>query len=182
MPVLISLLRGVNVGGNNMVKMEALRALYVSLGLRDPQTYVQSGNVVFHTKERNVKRVASRIEDAIEKKFAFRPEVVVRTTPELKDVLTRNPFAKRREIEPGKLLITFLTDPPAVELREAILDLKPENEEVRIDGREIYIHFPGGMGHSKLWYGLGRLLKDTGTGRNLNTVRKLVEMAEKVDG
>jgi uncharacterized protein (DUF1697 family) len=182
MPVLISLLRGVNVGGNNMIRMEALRALYVALGLRDPQTYVQSGNVVFHTKEHDVKRVAKRIEDAIEKKFGFRPEVVVRTTSELKGVLARNPFVKRKEIHPSKLLITFLTEPPGVELREAILDLRPEKEELRIDGREIYIHFPDGMGHSKLWYGLGRLLKDTGTGRNLNTVRKLVEMAEKLDG
>jgi uncharacterized protein (DUF1697 family) len=71
MAVIVSMLRGVNVGGHNMVKMEALRALYESIGLRDPQTYVQSGNVVFRTDVRNVAAVATKIEDAIERSCWF---------------------------------------------------------------------------------------------------------------
>ena len=66
MPVVISLLRGVNVGGHNLMRMEALREVYESLGLQNSQTYVQSGNVVFRTKERNLPRLTKQIEDAIE--------------------------------------------------------------------------------------------------------------------
>lgn len=180
MPVIISMLRGVNVGGHNLIKMDALRALYASLGLRDAQTYVQSGNVVFQTEERNLLQLTKRIEDAIEKKFGFRPEIIVRTGSEIKSVLARNPFAKRGDIEPGKLLINFLVGAPSPAVCDTILSLKLGPEEVRIDGREIYIYFPDGMGRSKLWPAVGKALKNSGTGRNLNTVQKLVEMAEKL--
>src|SRR5665811_2227083 len=104
MPVIISMLRGVNVGAHNRIKMDALRALYESLGLRDPQTYVQSGNVVFRTDKRDLVALAKRIEDAIEQGFGFRPTVILRTSGELREVIARNPFAKRRGIEPTKLL------------------------------------------------------------------------------
>jgi uncharacterized protein (DUF1697 family) len=69
MPVLISMLRGVNLVHHNRIKMDVLRALYVSLKLEDPRTYVQSGNVIFRTKEKNATRLAKRIQDAISRKF-----------------------------------------------------------------------------------------------------------------
>ena len=181
MPVLISMLRGVNVGGNHMIKMDALRSLYASLGFRDVQTYVQSGYVVFVTNERNRKAFARKIEVAIQKNFGFHPEVILRTTSELKDVLARNPFAMRRGIEPGKLLINFMTSPQSSEVCDAILQLKLGSEDVRIDGREIYIYFPDGMGRSKTWPAITKKLKNPGTGRNLNTAVKLLEMAEKLE-
>ena len=101
MTVVISMLRGVNVGGHNKIKMDALRDLYESLGLRDAQTYVQSGNVVFRTDAKDLAALAKRIEDAIERKFGFRPGVILRTTSDLRDVIARNPFAKRRESTPA---------------------------------------------------------------------------------
>ncbi len=96
------MLRAVNVGGHNLIRMEALRTVYESLGLQDSQTYVQSGNVVFRTTERNLPRLTKQIEDAIERAFGFRPAVIVRTPAELRDVIARNPFAERRGIEPNK--------------------------------------------------------------------------------
>ena len=80
MAAIISMLRAVNVGGHNKVSMEALRALYESLGLRNPQTYVQSGNVVFRSEAENLEALAEKIEKAIERKFGFRPTVILRTT------------------------------------------------------------------------------------------------------
>src|ERR1700736_3990401 len=107
MPAIVSMLRGVNVGGHNMIKMDALRALYESLGLRDAQTYVQSGNVVFTTKLENPVLISKKIEDGIERAFGFRPNVIVRSALEMRDVIRRNPFAKRAGIEPPKLVVTF---------------------------------------------------------------------------
>src|SRR5258708_1641774 len=112
MPAVISMLRGVNVGGHRKVGMEALRTLYESLGFEDPQTYIQSGNVVFRTKARDLVAVAARIEDAIGESYGFRPDVILRTAAELRDAITRNPFAARPGIDPAKLLVMFLSRHP----------------------------------------------------------------------
>ena len=181
-PVVISMLRGVNVGGHNKIKMDALRELCESLGLRGVQTYVQSGNVVFRTDTKDLAALAKRIEDAIERKFGFRPGVTLRTSSDLRDTIARNPFAKRREIDASKLIVTFLAAEPNRETRDEILEIKTGPEEVRIGGREIYIYFPDGMGQSKLWPVIDKALKKSGTGRNWNTVTKLLEMAEKLEG
>jgi uncharacterized protein (DUF1697 family) len=182
MAVVISMLRGVNVGGHNQIKMEALRALYESLGLRDVQTYVVSGNVVFRTKERNLVALAKRIEDAIEQGFGFRPAVIVRTTSELRGAIAKNPFAKRRGIDPGKLLVTFLADDPSADSRDKVLKIKADPEELFIDGRHVYIYFPNGMGRTKLsWAAIGKMLGTSATGRNWNSVIKLLEIAEKLE-
>ncbi|MGH9731305.1 MAG: DUF1697 domain-containing protein, partial [Candidatus Acidiferrales bacterium] len=150
MGVMISMLRGVNVGGHNMIKMEELRKVYESLKLRDCQTYVQSGNVVFRTDERDLAALRERIEKKIEMRFGFRPDVIVRTAGELRDVIARNPFAGRRGVEPGKLLVTFLASEPSKEARAKELAMKFEPEELRLSGRELYIYFPMGMGKTKL--------------------------------
>src|SRR5436190_4280988 len=164
--VIISMLRGVNLASHNRMKMEALRVLYESLGLRDPQTYVQSGNVVFKTQERNLVRLSKKIEDGIEQTFGFRPRVIVRTPSELRSVIARNPFAKRRGIEPNRLLVTFLAGDPSPEARDKALNLKTDPEELRLDGREFYMYFPSGMARPKVsWVSIEKMLQTPGTGR-----------------
>src|SRR5205807_4423460 len=91
MGVIISMLRGVNVGGHNKIKMDALRALYESLGLLDAETHIQSGNVLFRTRMRDHVLLAKTIENGIEEGFGFRPSVIVRTPSELRDAIARNP-------------------------------------------------------------------------------------------
>jgi uncharacterized protein (DUF1697 family) len=182
MPVLISMLRGVNVGPHNRIKMDALRALYESLRLEDPRTYVQSGNVLFRTKEKNLDQLSKKIQDAIEKKFKFRPDVVVRTAAELKKVIAATPFAGRPDLEPGKILVTFLAAEPAHEAEANLAKFKDYPEELHLSGREMYIYFPDGAGKSKLpWSSVEKLLKVTGTARNWNSVTKMLEMAEEME-
>jgi uncharacterized protein (DUF1697 family) len=181
MAVIISMLRGVNVGAHNRVKMDALRALYEALKLRDPRTYVQSGNVIFETKEQDLARLSKRIEKAIEQTFGFRADVILRTAPELRDVVARNPFADRPDIQPGKLLVTFLARDPGVEAAQKVLQIKTEPEELRIDGRELYIYFPNGQGRTKMsWAAVERALQTPCTGRNWNSVTKMLELAESL--
>ena len=182
MAVIISLLRGVNVGGHHKIKMDALRALYESLGLRDVQTYVQSGNVIFRAERRDLTLLAKQIEDGIEKRFGFRPDAIVRTPSDFRKVVAGNPFAARRDIEPGKLLVTFLAKDPGAEARQSLLKIKTDPEELRISGRELYIYFPNGMGRSKLTgAAIEKALKTPGTARNWNTVSKLLEIAESLE-
>jgi len=149
MTVFVSLLRGVNVGGHNRIKMEPLRDLYESLGLRNAQSLLQSGNVIFKTKERNLVRLTTRIEGGIERTFGFRPDVIVRTVSDLRDVIARNPFATRPGIDPSGLLVTFLAADPGAAARDKVLAIKADPEELHIHSRELFIYFPNGMARPK---------------------------------
>jgi uncharacterized protein (DUF1697 family) len=181
MAAVVSMLRGVNLGTRRM-KMEQLRALYETLGLRGAQTYVQSGNVVFRSANRGLENLAKRIEDAIEQEFGFSSDVILRTAADMRDVVSRNPFEGREGIEPGKLLVWFLASDPGEEARVKVRAVPADPEEVRIDGRELYIYFPNGMARPKLsMAACQRALKIPGTGRNWNTVVKLLEMAEALE-
>jgi len=182
MPAIISMLRGVNVGGHNKIKMDALRALYESLKLQSPQTYVQSGNVIFLSPEKNLLRLSQRIQDGIHRKFGFRPEVVLRTSSEFRNVIAKNPFANRRGLDPSKLLVTFLASDPGPQARTAILEIDTRGEELHVHGNELYIYFPNGIGKTKLsWPLIDKTLKTSGTGRNWNSVTKMLERAENLE-
>ena len=181
MTAIICLLRGVNVGGHNKIGMDALRDLCVSLKLCNPQTYIQSGNVVFGSAETDLAKLSARIEAVIEKRLAFRPRVVLRTADEMREIAKRNPFATRKNLDPAKLAVSFLAEAPAAELGKRLSEIKVGPEELRLIGRELYLYFPDGMGRSKLPAVLDRTLKIPATARNWNTVTKLLAMAEKLE-
>jgi uncharacterized protein (DUF1697 family) len=173
------MLRGVNVGGHNRIKMDVLRDLCASLQLECAQTYVQSGNVVFLSEQKNLAALAKGIEDAIDKKSGFRPDVVLRSAAEMKKVIRKNPFAGRKDVEPRKLLVVFLANAPAKTARDALAKFDTRGEELQFAGSELYIYFRNGQGQTKLsWVGLEKVVNSSFTGRNWNTVTKLLEMAE----
>jgi uncharacterized protein (DUF1697 family) len=179
--IAVGLLRGVNVGGNNKIRMEALRAVCESLGFEEPRTLIQSGNVVFRTRQRNLRQLARRLEHALEREHGFRPAVVLRTLAEMRDVRSRNPFAAHPDLDPAKLLVTFLAQRPSASACEKVRAMKIDPEQLRLDGREMFIYFPLGMGRSRLPLAqIEKTLGTIGTGRNWNTVRKLIEIAEQM--
>jgi uncharacterized protein (DUF1697 family) len=182
MSVLISMLRGINLGKHRRVKMDDLRAIYESLQLRDVQTYLQSGNVVFRTKDRDPALLTKRLENAIARAFGFHSDVIARTVSEMKTVVAGNPFAERRGIDPSKLLVTFLATDPGDSARERVRSIKTDPEELHIDGRELYVYFPNGVGRSKLpSSAIEKALKTPATARNWNTVAKLLEIGERLE-
>ena len=178
----ISLLRAINVGGNRLIKMDALRALYESLGLAPARTHLQSGNVVFRAPARELPRLPARLSKAIEQTFGFHVDVIVRTAGEMRDVIRRNPFAGRNAVEPNRLLVYCLSADPTPEARAKALALPPTPEELRLDGRQLYIYYPNGVGKATLQLAaLERALAVQGTGRNWNTITRLVEIAEALN-
>ena len=179
MPVLVSLLRGINVGGHNQLKMDTLRDLYQSLGFERVQSYVQSGNVLFWTKDKDVPAIASHIRQAIEKSAGFGPEIILRTRAEMETVVACNPFQGRDDISPSKLLVTFFAHKPSAEAIATVNEMNLPPEEFKMLGRELYVYFPEGAGRSKFpAVRIGKILNVPGTARNWNTVLKLVEMAK----
>ena len=162
----VALLRGINVGGNNIIKMVDLRRCFEGMGFDAVATYIQSGNVVF-ASNLSEKTVRTRLEKALTEKLGKPADVVVRTAAELNAVLMGNPFP---QVLPAKVGVFLMTD----RVDQALLDrvVAPTGEDVRPGHRELYIHFPNGMGRSKL-----KIPNAVGTVRNINTVAKLVALA-----
>jgi len=181
MSVIICMLRAVNLPGHNQIKMDALRGLCESMGLEGVRSYLQSGNVIFRTKEPSLERLAEKIHKGLERKFKISTDVILRTKAELKSAMDRNPFAERRGIEPSRLLVYFIARDPGREVRERVVAMKSEPEELHVSGRELYIYYPNGMARPKLsWSVLEKALETRGTGRNWNSVRQMFEMAEEL--
>jgi uncharacterized protein (DUF1697 family) len=182
MGVVISLLRGVNLASHRRIKMDALRGLYESLGLRDVRSYLQSGNLVFRADDLNSAALARRIESGIERSFGFHTDVILRTPADLRNVIARNPFGRRRDVEPSKLLVTFLAADPTPQAVAAMHSMNTAPEEVHIAGREIYVYYPNGMARPKISFvQVEKALKTSATGRNWNTVTRLLEISEQME-
>lgn len=182
MAVFVALLRAVNVGGTGKLPMAELRALCHELGFTDVTTYVQSGNAVFRTRQTDERRVAERLADGIERTFGFRPAVLLRTPAELRRVVRANPFAATRGVEPARLLVLFLAERPSRAAASRLESVRKVREELRLLGRELYVWFPDGMGRSKLTTAALERALGPGTGRNWNSVTRLLAMAEELEG
>jgi uncharacterized protein (DUF1697 family) len=175
------MLRGINVGGHNKIKMDVLRALYESLGLRNVRSHLQSGNVIFESEHSDRFRLAAQIENSIEKVFGFRPKIIFRTCAELKEVIGKNPFSDSQDRDPSRLHVMFLLSDPGNEAKESLQRVNTAPEELHMIGQEIYLYYLNGMGRSKLTSTLiEKKLKIYGTARNWNTVTKLLEVAEAI--
>jgi uncharacterized protein (DUF1697 family) len=162
--------------------MEALRELYKSLGLHNPRTHIQSGNVIFGSKERDLKTLANRISKALQSDLGVKAEVVLRSATELEDVIVRNPFRDRSGIAPNRLHVFFLSHAPAPQALDDVRKLNGGPEEFHLDGRELYGYFPNGMGETKVQpAAIDRALKVPATARNWNTVNKLLELARELE-
>lgn len=171
MTVFVALLRAVNVGGTGSLPMAELKAICEGLGFSDVKTYIQSGNVLFRSDEAE-KTVEERLDEALGKTMGKRPGVMVRSRKELDKLAADAPFPKAK---PNFLLVYFLPEKPPGDALEKMV--APDGEEAKLAYREIYVHYPNGSGRSKL-----KLALKTGTSRNLNTVRKLAEMAAAMEG
>ena len=167
MTTYIALLRAVNVGGTGKLPMADLRALCEKAGFIDVRTYIQSGNVVFSSKL-SASNARVTLEAALAKRLAKATQVLIRTADELEAVIAANPFP---EAESNRLIVLFLSREESASVLD---DWKiPGREQIALIGRELFLHYPDGMGQSKLKVPFS----DQGTARNLNTVRALLEMA-----
>jgi uncharacterized protein (DUF1697 family) len=180
MTAVVALFRGINVGGNHKVRMDELKALHVTLGLRDVVSYIQSGNVVFTSEDEEAAHLRKRIEEEFEKTFGFRSEALLRTSAELNEIIARSPFEGQSDKEPKWIAVTFLADHPESTAQEALLNSYAGPEEIHFHGKEMYIYYTEGMGRSKLTNNfIEKKLKTVGTTRNWNTILQLQAMMQR---
>jgi uncharacterized protein (DUF1697 family) len=174
----VALLRGVNMAGHKTVPMAALRAWAEKLGLRDVRTLLQSGNLVFRGGTKRGAALEAALEAAALRGLKIETDFVVRTSEELAAIVARNPFPAAAERDPAHLVVVFLKTAPAPAAVAALAAAIPGREELRADGRQLYIVYPDGMGTSKLNAALiDRKLGISGTARNWNTVLKIAALA-----
>lgn len=164
MTVYIALLRAVNVGGTGKLPMADLVRIAESVGFRRVKTYLASGNLIFESAE-SEEEVKTKLADQLSEYAGKHVTVFVRTAAELASVLSANPFPDRA---PNRTGVIFLDDPPPADLEV----VAPAGEEVQAGTREVFVHYPQGMGRSKLKMSIGK----KGTARNINTVTRLVAM------
>jgi uncharacterized protein (DUF1697 family) len=174
----VALLRAVNLGPHNKVAMADLRALAMALGLREPTTLLQSGNLVFQSG-RTPAQLERLLEKAISGRFGSAIDVMVRSATDLAEAVAGNPFHPEAKIDPAHLLLGFLKDAPP---RAAVTSLQRAitgREQVQVKGRHAYFVYPDGVGNSKLTPAVIALhLATAVTARNWNTVMKVSALLE----
>ena len=166
----VALLRGINVGGKNMLPMGALVEIFEGAGCTEVRTYINSGNVVFAAGAEVVKRVARVVEGEIEKRFGFRAPVVVRTAEEMARVGERHLLAGESANAKGKaqrdkqggegagleargdksLYVAFLAEEPGAERVGKLDPKRSPGDEFVVRGREVYLRLGNGAGETKL--------------------------------
>jgi uncharacterized protein (DUF1697 family) len=176
----LALLRGINVSGHNMIKMEALKTTLENIGFQNVQTYIQSGNVFIDTDEENAAKVGFQIKQEIFKVFGHEVPIVVIGEADLKACLKNNPFLKEKELDTKKLYVAFVS----MELQsDRINDLKISQfkpDEASIDASRIYIKYAVGAGKTRFDQKyIEKRLNVTATIRNWNTVTQLLKMYEE---
>jgi uncharacterized protein (DUF1697 family) len=177
MTAFVAMLRGVNVGARNKIKMADLQELFVGLGHTAVVTYIQSGNVVFKSRSKSSTAVAHAVEERITRDLGLDVRVLVRTHDEMAKVARSNPFLKSCA-EVARLHVTFLAGKPDAELVRAVSAFDAGVDELRVVGREVYLHCPNGYGNTKINNGFfEKRLQAIATTRNWNTVTKLIDLA-----
>lgn len=185
MTVYIALLRGINVGGKNVIKMADLKRVFESIGLCEVKTYIQSGNVLFKSNE-SEESLCSKIEHEIEAVFGIPVKVILRTSMELERVISNCPFSNdevtEAEIlsEVESLYVALLAHNPLKENIEHIDVYRSESDKYHIAGRDIYLLFHHSIRNSKLANNLNKLNVST-TVRNWKTLSKLASLAKAME-
>lgn len=170
------MLRGINVGGQKLIKMEDLKQLYVSWGFENVQTYIQSGNVIFDSSGKNISGLAKKIEKNIKSSFGFEVNVLIRTKEDFLNIIRDNPF-RADKIE--NIYITFLSETPLKIPFDEINKVKDATEKYFFSEKEIYLFCPNGYGKTKLSNNyFEKKLKVFATTRNLKTINKLFLLTE----
>jgi len=182
MTVYIGMLKGINVGKSRRMKMEDFRMLLERIGLKGVETYIQSGNVIFEAEEEE-DSVRKSIEEGIEAEFGFEAAVIVRKASELKNLIEGCPFTPEEILqyeesndEGESFYVALLTEEPSAETVRKLESLRTENDDFRINGRDVYILLRHSIRKSKMAASLQKL-EEGSTVRNWKTLNKLNELA-----
>jgi len=178
----ISLLRGINVSGKRILKMETLSRLYSEMGLKNIKTYIQSGNVIFQTSNQKTIDLEKQISENILNQFKIEVPIIVLNFKELQTIFTQNPFLNERNEDISKLHLTLLSELPTQEKLNQLTDIQFFPSEYHIYKKSIYLFCPEGYSKTKLTNTFfENKLKIKATTRNWKTMNEIWTLAKNID-
>ena len=175
----IALFRGINVGGHRRLPMKELVVELEKLDLSDVNTYIQSGNAIFHSDETSASKLSEMIAQAIETSHGFRPDVMVLSADAFRAAAEDNPFPTS-EAASKTVHLYFLAGSPTTPKLSLLNAAQTGREEYRLGQQVLYLHTPDGFGNSKLAQKVPQALGVSATARNWRTVTKILEIAEQI--
>jgi len=174
----IALLRGINVSGHKIIKMAELKKMFENTGFQNVKTYIQSGNVVFQTNKSDISELEKLLRNAIEDTFGFDVHIKILIPEEIKAALEENPFMKDNSLDVKQHYFVFLDQIPSEENWNNLKNMELKGEQMALSDKVLFVYYANGAGKSKLTTNIiESKLKVAATARNLNTTRKLLEMA-----
>lgn len=176
MNTFVGFLRGINVGGRNILPMKELRALLEELGLEKVKSYIQSGNVVFQSAMGDTDSLSQEVRTTIKERYGFAPQVLFLHHEELRIAVASNPFPDG-ESEPKTIHLFFMASAAGSPDMAKLESLRTESERFKLVGQVFYLHAPDGIGRSKLAANIENSLGVPVTARNWRTVSKINSMA-----
>lgn len=181
MTTYISILRGINVSGHNIIKMDQLKKMMFRLGFENVQTYIQSGNIIYQTRKTVTTKLSEAIKNSIQKEFGFDVPVQTLTLDELDTIIQHNPYAKQ-DLDTTFFHITFLTAIPDVDKIALLKAVDSKHDSFEIWQQTMYLYCPNGYGNTKLTNTfIESKLKISATTRNWKTSNELLNLAKKLN-
>ncbi|MFA6368406.1 MAG: DUF1697 domain-containing protein [Bacteroidales bacterium] len=182
MKTYISILRGINVSGHKLIKMEALRTSYENMGFSNVKTYVQSGNVIFSYDDIEINKLEEQIFQQIKKDFGFDVPVIVMSIEKIEEIIKNNPFLKDKSKEESFMHVTFLASKSETYNFNTIEEKKQGNEDIVFSDYAVYLYCPNGYGNTKLNNNfIETKLKVRATTRNWKTTNELFQIAKQLN-
>jgi len=180
MPVYISIVRGINLGGHNKLRMIELVDLMKNLGFRNVLHYIQSGNLLYTGEEKDCRALSSEISEALNNKYRLDVPVITLKAESFLKMVSENPFTSNPFYDIKFMHMTFLGSLPLTLKANSLSDKSFLPDEFRISGQFIYLYCPGGYGRTKLSNSFfERELELTATTRNWKTVLALRDLLGK---
>jgi uncharacterized protein (DUF1697 family) len=171
-----ALLRGINVGGHSIIKMAELKKQFESIGLSDVRTYIQSGNVVFTTTEKDTGKINLKLKKHLQMTVGFNKEIFILTPEELRTSLKHCPFEPELNDERQLCYIMFMSDKPGKQQINKLMELKGKEYSFAFYEKLLYIAYPREYGGNRRNINFEKVLGVTGTARTWKVVSKLIEL------
>lgn len=176
----LALLRGINVGGNNIIKMADLKACFESLGMTDVATYIQSGNVIFKSAEKDKAKLTSKIEAGLSKRFNYEARLVVIAHKQLKQTVEDAPRGFGKDLEKFRCDVIFLKEPLTPKEAMKSVSVKEGVDNAYVGKDVLYFsRLTARASSSHLTRIIGLPVYQNMTIRNWNTATKLLALMEK---
>jgi len=169
------------MAGHNLIKMTELSEIFITLGFHDVKTYIQSGNIIFgNPRNESASVISANIEKSIQKRFNLNVSVMTRTSGELRNLFSANPFLDEQDFDPAKNAVIFLNEKPTDNQIRKVADTDYPPDKFRVSDKEIFIYCPNGFGRTKLYTGFfEKKMGVVGTARNWKTITTILGLVEK---